>query len=250
VHRLESGWPRHCQPQLLVTGREAGVGNTGFVGEFTARAAARGRPRSPDASMRTLRRSLPWPLLRPFLAELDRGRRTSRLDLRRFARAELAEPLEGILAAPQARALIDVESVVERSQSNAPFGQDVTTEKGASRAAADPARHPRGAHRGAQCGGGSEALRIVAVGAPGRHQGRLNQSVHRRRRPAQRQPGQRPRGRASAPDAPNAAVDLTKPTWTKPNECRQASPSKAIPSRRREPSRRLRIRLSAGAARW
>lgn len=59
--------------------------------------------------------------LRPFLAELDRGRRTRRLDLRPFNRAELAEHLEGILGARPDRGL--VESVFERSQGNAFFAE-------------------------------------------------------------------------------------------------------------------------------
>jgi DNA-binding CsgD family transcriptional regulator/tetratricopeptide (TPR) repeat protein len=66
--------------------------------------------------------------LRPFLAELDRGRRTSRIDLRPFNRAELAEHLEGILGARPQRAL--VESVFERSQGNAFFAEELVTMEG------------------------------------------------------------------------------------------------------------------------
>jgi DNA-binding CsgD family transcriptional regulator len=63
--------------------------------------------------------------LRPFLAELDRGRRARRVDLRPFNRAELAEHLEGILGARPDRAL--VESVFERSQGNAFFAEELVT---------------------------------------------------------------------------------------------------------------------------
>ena len=43
--------------------------------------------------------------LRPLLAEIDRGRRLARLEVRPFTRAEVAEQLEGILGVrPRARA--------------------------------------------------------------------------------------------------------------------------------------------------
>jgi DNA-binding CsgD family transcriptional regulator len=66
--------------------------------------------------------------LRRFLAELDRGRRTCRLDLPRFNRAELAEHLEGILGSRPERAV--VESVFERSQGNAFFAEELVTMEG------------------------------------------------------------------------------------------------------------------------
>jgi DNA-binding CsgD family transcriptional regulator len=66
--------------------------------------------------------------LRPFLAELDRGRRTCRLDLRPFDRSELAEHMEQILGARPERAL--VESVFERSQGNAFFAEELVTLEG------------------------------------------------------------------------------------------------------------------------
>ena len=63
--------------------------------------------------------------LRAFLAELDRGRRTRRLDLLPFSRAELGEHLEGILGARPERPLVD--SVFERSQGNAFFAEELVT---------------------------------------------------------------------------------------------------------------------------
>src|SRR4051812_44189735 len=63
--------------------------------------------------------------LRPFLAELDRGRRITRLDLPPFTRAELAEHVEALLGAPPQRALVD--SVFERSQGNAFFAEELVS---------------------------------------------------------------------------------------------------------------------------
>ena len=68
--------------------------------------------------------------LRPFLAELDRGRRTCRLDLPPFTRAELAQQLEGLLGARPEHTL--VESVFERSEGNAFFAEELVAARGES----------------------------------------------------------------------------------------------------------------------
>ena len=92
--------------------------------------------------------------LRPLLAELDRGRRSSRLDLRPFTRAELAEQLEGILGARPERGR--VESVFERSQGNAFFAEELATHRGGE---LPPVlqRHPARADREPQRGGAGAA---------------------------------------------------------------------------------------------
>jgi DNA-binding CsgD family transcriptional regulator/tetratricopeptide (TPR) repeat protein len=102
--------------------------------------------------------------LRPFLAELDRGRRTRRLDLRPFNRAELAEHLEGILGARPGRAL--VESVFERSQGNAFFAEElVTMESGGSERELPPMLSDILLARiESRSAAAREVLRIVAAG--------------------------------------------------------------------------------------
>ena len=100
--------------------------------------------------------------LRSFLAELDRGRRVHRLDLRPFDRAELAEHLEGLLGSRPERGV--VESVFERSQGNAFFAEELVTSEGGEAAAADAPRHPARAHR--------EPQRGRPGGAAGRRRGR------------------------------------------------------------------------------
>ncbi|MEA2271927.1 MAG: hypothetical protein QOI98_635 [Solirubrobacteraceae bacterium] len=102
--------------------------------------------------------------LRPFLAELDRGRRTCRLDLRPFNRAELAEHLEGILGARPERAL--VESVLERSQGNAFFAEELVTMDGeGTRHELPPMlRDILLVRIESRSAGAREVLRVVAVG--------------------------------------------------------------------------------------
>jgi DNA-binding CsgD family transcriptional regulator/tetratricopeptide (TPR) repeat protein len=59
----------------------------------------------------------------PFLAEIERGRRSERIDLRPFDRRELSEQLEGILGSPPSPDLVD--GVHERSQGNAFFAEEL-----------------------------------------------------------------------------------------------------------------------------
>jgi predicted ATPase/DNA-binding CsgD family transcriptional regulator len=61
--------------------------------------------------------------LRPFLAELDRSRRVERLELPPFTRSELADQLDAIRGRPAERALVD--SILERSQGNAFFAEEL-----------------------------------------------------------------------------------------------------------------------------
>jgi DNA-binding CsgD family transcriptional regulator/tetratricopeptide (TPR) repeat protein len=61
--------------------------------------------------------------LRPFLAELDRGRRVERLELARFARAEVAAQLAGIQGAPVPAEL--AERIHARSGGNAFFVEEL-----------------------------------------------------------------------------------------------------------------------------
>jgi DNA-binding CsgD family transcriptional regulator len=61
--------------------------------------------------------------LRPFLAELDRGRRVERLELARFGRAEVAAQLTGIQGAPPPAEL--VERIHARSGGNAFFVEEL-----------------------------------------------------------------------------------------------------------------------------
>ena len=99
--------------------------------------------------------------LRSFLAELDRGRRVHRLDLRPFDRAELAEHLEGLLGSRPERGV--VESVFERSQGNAFFAEELVTSEGGE--ALPPMLHDillvRIESRSAAA---REVLRVVAAG--------------------------------------------------------------------------------------
>jgi DNA-binding CsgD family transcriptional regulator/tetratricopeptide (TPR) repeat protein len=59
----------------------------------------------------------------PFLAEMERGRRSERIDLRPFDRRELSEQLEGILGSPPSPDLVD--GVHERSGGNAFFAEEL-----------------------------------------------------------------------------------------------------------------------------
>ena len=61
--------------------------------------------------------------LRPFLAELDRGRRVERLELARFGRAEVAAQLAGIRGAPPAAEL--AQRIHARSGGNAFFVEEL-----------------------------------------------------------------------------------------------------------------------------
>jgi DNA-binding CsgD family transcriptional regulator len=61
--------------------------------------------------------------LRPFLAELDRGRRVERLELARFGRAEVAAQLAGIQGAPAPAEL--AERIHARSDGNAFFVEEL-----------------------------------------------------------------------------------------------------------------------------
>jgi tetratricopeptide (TPR) repeat protein len=61
--------------------------------------------------------------LRPFLAELDRGRRVERLELARFSQAEVAAQLAGILGAPAPARL--TKRIHDRSGGNAFFVEEL-----------------------------------------------------------------------------------------------------------------------------
>jgi tetratricopeptide (TPR) repeat protein len=63
--------------------------------------------------------------LRPFLAELERGGRAERIDLRRLTRHELTELLTGILGRPPAPGL--VAEVWDRSDGNPFFAEELAT---------------------------------------------------------------------------------------------------------------------------
>jgi DNA-binding CsgD family transcriptional regulator len=67
--------------------------------------------------------------LRPFLAELDRGRRVERLELARFGPAEVAAQLAGIQGAPVPTGL--VERIHARSGGNAFFVEELAASAGA-----------------------------------------------------------------------------------------------------------------------
>jgi DNA-binding CsgD family transcriptional regulator/tetratricopeptide (TPR) repeat protein len=67
--------------------------------------------------------------LRPFLAELDRGRRVERLELERFGPAEVAAQLAGIQGAPAPAEL--VERIHARSGGNAFFVEELAASAGA-----------------------------------------------------------------------------------------------------------------------
>ena len=67
--------------------------------------------------------------LRPFLAELDRGRRVERLELARFGPAEVAAQLAGIQGAPAPTDL--VERIHARSGGNAFFVEELAASAGA-----------------------------------------------------------------------------------------------------------------------
>jgi DNA-binding CsgD family transcriptional regulator/tetratricopeptide (TPR) repeat protein len=67
--------------------------------------------------------------LRPFLAELDRGRRVERLELARFGPAEVAAQLAGIQGAPAPTEL--VERIHARSGGNAFFVEELAASAGA-----------------------------------------------------------------------------------------------------------------------
>ncbi|HYN18339.1 MAG TPA: AAA family ATPase, partial [Actinomycetes bacterium] len=66
--------------------------------------------------------------LRPFLAELDRGRRVERLELARFGPAEVAAQLAGIRGAPPAAEL--AERIHARSGGNAFFVEELAASAG------------------------------------------------------------------------------------------------------------------------
>ena len=121
--------------------------------------------------------------LRPFLAELDRGRRVERLELARFGPAEVAAQLAGIRGAPPPAEL--VERIHARSGGNAFFVEELAaTAASRRRAVPEPARHPAGPDRAAG--------RADPAGAAGPGRGR-----GRRARPTAGRGGRPGRGRAA-----------------------------------------------------
>ena len=146
--------------------------------------------------------------LRAFLAELDRGRRTCRLDLRPFDRAELAEHMEQILGSRPERAL--VESVFERSQGNAFFAEElVTIEDGAARRELPPMLRDillvRIESRSVEA---REVLRVVAAGGPRVPETAAGGGLPALRAPARRRPA---RGRRASPVGPGGRGCLGVP---------------------------------------
>jgi predicted ATPase len=100
--------------------------------------------------------------LRPFLAELERGRRVKRLDLRPFNREEIREQLAGILGAAADASLVD--SVFERSEGNAFFAEELLVAHNHGQELSPTLRDVLLARVERRSAGAQELLRLVAVG--------------------------------------------------------------------------------------
>ena len=100
--------------------------------------------------------------LRPFLAELERGRRLEHLELKPFTREELSEQLTGILGGLADGALVS--AIFERSEGNAFFAEELVAAGGAGRELPPGLRDILLARMEERSPSAQNLLRAVAVG--------------------------------------------------------------------------------------